>query len=137
MEGETKTAQLHSNPEPVVKPEQPETSQQQTEEGGVFKCCMCSLTERYHAHGTRIPFARGIVFNEDAYVMRDPFTPYAQNAFLCLGGTCSLCSQLVCITCSIFYSKRFCATCAEQNIQHFPNEVQKKIRELCTKITHK
>lgn len=46
-----------------VKEEQQKTGGP-TEEGGQFTCALCSWSERYHAHGQSLPFARGIVFNE-------------------------------------------------------------------------
>ena len=100
------------------------------DEGGQFVCSCCGWSERYHGHGASVPFARGIVFNEDAYVMRDPFVPYGQNLYFFLGAACSSCHQLVCTNCSLFYAKRFCGRCAGRDIQHFPVEIQKKIRDL-------
>jgi len=115
----------------IVKPKE-EKKPEQTEEGGQFQCALCGWSERYHGHGTSLPFARGINFNEDAYVMRDPFVPYGQNLYFFLGAPCSGCQRLVCANCSLFYSKRFCGECANKNVQHFPVEVQKKIHELKT-----
>ena len=118
--------------DPVETKPKDEKKPEQTEEGGQFNCALCGWSERYHGHGTSLPFARGIVFNEDAYAMRDPFVPYGQNLYFFLGAPCSGCQRLVCTNCSLFYSKRFCKECASKNVQHFPVEVQKKIRELRT-----
>lgn len=111
---------------PIEKPKEEKKEQ----EGGRFLCALCGWSELYHAHGTSLPFARGIVFNEDAYAMRDPFVPYGPNLYLFIGAPCSVCQRLVCVNCSIFYAKRFCRECATSNVEHFPVEVQKKIREL-------
>lgn len=116
--------------------------------GGVFECSICHWSERYHGHGmlkldqvsfgdqltifvgSSISFARAVTFNEDAYVMRDPFVPWAQNAFVFLGAACSICLKPVCVNCSVFYAKRFCIVCASDRLRHFPVEVQKKIQQL-------
>lgn len=100
------------------------------DEGGQFTCALCQFSERYHAHGSSLPFARGVVFNEDAYAMRDPFVPYGKNLFMFLGAACSSCERLVCIQCSFFYAKRFCRECAVKHVHLFPAEVQKKVSEL-------
>lgn len=123
--------------ETQVEPKAEPKEEPPPDEGGLFQCYLCGMAERYHGHGFSVPFARAIVFNEDAYVMRDPFTPYAANAFLCLGAPCSLCSQLVCLSCSLFYSKRFCSPCGQQHVKQFPVEVQKKIRELTNRVQSK
>ena len=133
MEAEDKTdaaTELKETP----APEQEESKQQPpADEGGLFKCSLCSFSERYHGHGASVPFARGINFSEDAYVMRDPFTTFAPNAFLFLGAPCSLCNLPVCVDCSIFYTKRFCSPCANHHLQQFPVEVQKRIRHMMAK----
>jgi len=66
---------------------------------------------------------------EDAYVIRDPFSPSAGH--LTIGGNCCLCSKNVCMaqTCSIFYTKRFCISCVEKNIGEFPFEIQREITQ--------
>ena len=120
------------------------------EEGGQFTCALCHWSERYHGRGSSVPFARGVIFHEDAYVMRDPFVPYGQNLyvflgkppfnlitikgyvfnhFLNLGANCSVCSRTCCQQCSLYYTKRFCNKCAQENVDQFPVEVQKKIRD--------
>ena len=111
-----------------VKPS--EEVKKQVEEGGQFTCALCNWSERYHGKGTSVPFARGVVFHEEAYVMRDPFVPYGQNLYVFLGAACSVCNRTCCQQCSLYYSKRFCNKCAQENVDHFPVEVQKKIREL-------
>ncbi|NWV03740.1 CDPF1 protein, partial [Ptilonorhynchus violaceus] len=65
---------------------------------------------------------------EEAYVMKDPFTP-DKDKFLIVGSPCSLCSKLVCIgtDSSLFYSKRFCLPCVKENLKAFPLETQEDI----------
>ncbi|XP_040553614.1 cysteine-rich DPF motif domain-containing protein 1 isoform X1 [Gallus gallus] len=62
---------------------------------------------------------------EDSYVMKDPFTPDKEK-FLILGSLCSLCRRTVCVgaECSLFYTKRFCLPCVNENLQAFPLEIQ-------------
>lgn len=44
-----------------------------------------------------------------------------------LGSRCTVCSNMVCChdTCSVFYSKRFCAPCARANASAFPVQLVK------------
>ncbi|XP_076362599.1 cysteine-rich DPF motif domain-containing protein 1 isoform X2 [Tachypleus tridentatus] len=60
-------------------------------------------------------------FLEDVYIAKDPFSPTGEGIFLFLGGHCSLCKNVVCQAeeCSIFFSKRFCLSCAEDNSSQF------------------
>ncbi|NXW70140.1 CDPF1 protein, partial [Hirundo rustica] len=60
---------------------------------------------------------------EEAYIMKDPFTP---DKFLIAGSHCSLCSRAVCIATdrSLFYSKSFCLPCVKENLKFFPLEIQ-------------
>ncbi|OXB56821.1 hypothetical protein ASZ78_005789 [Callipepla squamata] len=62
---------------------------------------------------------------EDSYVMKDPFTPDKEK-FLILGSPCSLCRRTVCVgtECSLFYTKRFCLPCVNENLRAFPLEIQ-------------
>lgn len=101
-----------------------------TKEGGIFTCIRCGLQERYFYKGKHPPFAK-ILFREDSYVMKDPFSPPNKNQLLLLGSDCSLCNMPVCQSpdCSIFYTKRFCRTCADENLKHFPSEVQIKLKK--------
>lgn len=127
----TSLTKNEKNPEKSINPPD-QDEKNPADEGGVFECAICHWSESYHGHGSNISFARAIVFNEDAYVMRDPFTPWAHNAFVFLGAPCSMCQKLICVNCSVFYAKRFCSGCATENLQHFPVEVQKKIQQLTT-----
>ncbi|NXI00766.1 CDPF1 protein, partial [Pachycephala philippinensis] len=62
---------------------------------------------------------------EEAYVMKDPFTP-EKDKFLIVGSHCSLCSRAVCFgtDCSLFYSKRFWLPYVKENVKAFPLENQ-------------
>lgn len=102
-----------------------------TEEGGIFTCTKCGLQERYFYKGRNPPSNKKIVFLEDCYVMKDPFSPPNKNQFLLLGSECSLCNKAVCQSpnCSIFYTRRFCRSCAEENMEHFPAAVQIKLKK--------
>ncbi|GAQ85900.1 hypothetical protein KFL_002600080 [Klebsormidium nitens] len=95
--------------------------------GGKFRCTQCALEVPFEHFGRRPPFGEGVVFLEDAYTRRDPFSSKATPLFL--GGVCKICSKTVCRmqSCSIFYSSRFCVECASQNIEAFPAEVQKDV----------
>ncbi|NXK45977.1 CDPF1 protein, partial [Chauna torquata] len=95
---------------------------------GEFKCQLCGLTAPYTYYGQKLPNTRSIVLLEDSYVMKDPFTPDKEK-FLILGSLCSLCSRSVCVgtECSLFYSKRFCLPCVNENLQAFPLEIQEDL----------
>ncbi|XP_011306550.1 cysteine-rich DPF motif domain-containing protein 1, partial [Fopius arisanus] len=95
--------------------------------GGKFKCFRCSLEERFDYKGTKPPFSRAIVYLEECYIMKDPFTPPNKGQVLVLGGDCSICGQSVCLSCSIFYAKRFCKECANNN-DNLPKQLQSKIK---------
>ena len=55
-------------------------------------------------------------FLEDGYFRQDPFADRRRPLFI--GADCSLCSRPVCgqPTCSLFYTRRFCARCAKKNV---------------------
>ncbi|KAF6119535.1 hypothetical protein HJG60_010023 [Phyllostomus discolor] len=57
---------------------------------------------------------------EESFVTKDPFTP-DKDRFLVLGSRCSVCSRL---ECSLFYSKRFCLPCVQENVHAFPQEIR-------------
>ncbi|XP_061863075.1 cysteine-rich DPF motif domain-containing protein 1 isoform X2 [Colius striatus] len=63
---------------------------------GDFTCQLCGLTAPYTYYGHKPPNKGSIVLLEDAYVMKDPFTP-DKDKFLILGSHCSLCSRSVCV----------------------------------------
>ncbi|NWQ77738.1 CDPF1 protein, partial [Columbina picui] len=95
---------------------------------GDFTCQLCDLTAPYTYYGQKPPNTLSIVLLEECYVMKDPFTP-DKDKFLILGSHCSLCSRSVCVgtECSLFYSKRFCLPCVNENIKAFPLEIQEDI----------
>lgn len=98
--------------------------------GGIFRCHICGLEEHYDYFGQKPAFLKKIIFTEDSYIMRNPFTPPRQNDFLLLGSKCSCCHNPVCQfqKCSIFYSRRYCMTCAKECCDSFPGAIQNKIK---------
>ncbi|KAM4838639.1 cysteine-rich DPF motif domain-containing protein 1 isoform X1 [Urocitellus parryii] len=97
---------------------------------GVFKCQLCSVTAPYSYVGQKPPNTQAVVLLEESYVMKDPFTS-GTDRFLVLGSRCSLCSRLVCVgpECSLFYSRRFCLPCVQDNISAFPREIQQDVEK--------
>ncbi|XP_077025297.1 cysteine-rich DPF motif domain-containing protein 1 isoform X2 [Tamandua tetradactyla] len=97
---------------------------------GVFKCHLCALTAPYNYLGQKPPDVQSVILLEECYVMKDPFTS-DRNRFLILGSRCTLCSRLVCVgpECSLFYSKRFCLPCVQQNIDAFPQEIRQDLQK--------
>lgn len=96
--------------------------------GGTFICSSCKLMEKFNYKGTKPPFARNILYLEECYVMKDPFSLPGRGEVLVLGGDCSLCQKAICSACSIFYTKRFCKDCANDNLKNFPPQLQTKIK---------
>ena len=96
--------------------------------GGTFLCESCKLSELYHYFGSNPRFHKGISFKEECYLMKDPFVAQGTASFLLLGSHCSLCEKVVCqaSTCSIFYTKRLCLSCAKNNESELPNEILRK-----------
>ncbi|KAF6119536.1 hypothetical protein HJG60_010023 [Phyllostomus discolor] len=92
---------------------------------GVFECQLCSLTAPYSYVGQKPPNTQSIILLEESFVTKDPFTP-DKDRFLVLGSRCSVCSRLVCVgpECSLFYSKRFCLPCVQENVHAFPQEIR-------------
>lgn len=99
------------------------------EEDKVFTCTSCGLSENYDYKGKQPPFSKLINFTNDCYVMKDPFSPLNKGQFLILGSDCELCCKPYCQSteCSLFYVKFYCYTCAKQNIQKFPVQVQSRL----------
>ncbi|XP_032348384.1 cysteine-rich DPF motif domain-containing protein 1 isoform X11 [Camelus ferus] len=97
---------------------------------GMFECQLCSLTAPYSYVGQQPPDTQSVVLLEESYVMRDPFTA-DKGRFLILGSRCSLCGRLVCVgpECSLFYSKRFCLPCVQENMDAFPQEIQQDLEK--------
>ncbi|XP_011689962.1 PREDICTED: cysteine-rich DPF motif domain-containing protein 1 [Wasmannia auropunctata] len=107
------------------------TSQQRaTNVGGNFACSFCPLKEQYDYKGARPPFARHLVYSEECYIMKDPFSLPNRGEVLVLGADCSVCKHAVCLGCSIFYTRRFCPKCASSNVQYLPPQLHGKIRNL-------
>ncbi|XP_044796684.1 cysteine-rich DPF motif domain-containing protein 1 isoform X2 [Bubalus bubalis] len=92
---------------------------------GVFKCQLCALTAPYSYQGRQPPDSQSVVLLEESYVMRDPFTP-DKGRFLVVGSRCSICGRL---ECSLFYSKRFCLPCVQDNVDAFPQEIQQDLEK--------
>lgn len=111
------------------KPEEPERIN--------FKCYSCGMQETVDYFGKAPPFVRNIEFEEDSFVMKDPFTgPPSKHGtrsfteyFLVLGSNCSLCKEIVCKDCSLFYKSSFCYPCAQIEVLKFPLEIRSKIRK--------
>lgn len=98
--------------------------------GGIFECSICALEERYDYKGAKPPFARAIAYSEDCYIAKDPFSLPNKGEVLVLGADCSVCQKPICLGCSLFYVKRFCRSCAIENISRLPNQLQSKINHL-------
>ncbi|XP_055252490.1 cysteine-rich DPF motif domain-containing protein 1 isoform X4 [Moschus berezovskii] len=92
---------------------------------GVFKCQLCALTAPYSYKGQQPPDCQSVVLLEECYVLRDPFTP-DKGRFLIVGSRCSMCGRL---ECSLFYSKRFCLPCVQDNVDAFPQEIQQDLEK--------
>ncbi|XP_053834048.1 cysteine-rich DPF motif domain-containing protein 1 isoform X2 [Vidua macroura] len=92
---------------------------------GEFKCELCELSALYTYYGQTSPNSHSIVLLEEAYVMKDSFTP-DKDKFLIIRSHCSLCSRAVCVgtDCCLFYSKSFCLPCLKENLKAFPFEIQ-------------
>ncbi|XP_043944196.1 cysteine-rich DPF motif domain-containing protein 1 isoform X1 [Protopterus annectens] len=95
-----------------------------------FECQLCGFTAPYSYYGQKPPNSRSIVFLEECFIMKDPFTP-EKGKFLILGSHCSLCNKITCVNgdCSIFYTRRFCLPCAKSAIQDFPKELQHELEK--------
>lgn len=107
------------------------TSQQTaTNLSGTFTCSFCPLKEHYDYKGAKPPFARQLVYSEECYIIKDPFSLPNRGEVLVLGADCGMCKQAVCLGCSIFYTKRFCPKCAFSNMQYLPSQLHGKIKNL-------
>jgi hypothetical protein len=113
QEEEQRKTESKSN-EPQKKPKIP------------FTCADCGLSEDADYYGRKPYFCRTIVFHEDSYICRDPFSPQASNNtnFLLLGSNCSVCKEMTCQECSVFYTKRLCAKCAISASQYLPQQLK-------------
>ncbi|XP_043944198.1 cysteine-rich DPF motif domain-containing protein 1 isoform X2 [Protopterus annectens] len=61
-----------------------------------FECQLCGFTAPYSYYGQKPPNSRSIVFLEECFIMKDPFTP-EKGKFLILGSHCSLCNKITCV----------------------------------------
>ncbi len=93
-----------------------------------FRCGRCGEIYPYDYFGRSPGFCQSIVFFEDCYVMRDPFSE--ARVPLMLGANCSVCEALVCVGCSIYFARRFCLTCSGKKIKDFPPQLQEEIARL-------
>ena len=91
-----------------------------------FICGDCGLSEEADYYGRKPPFCRTIVFHENSYICRDPFSPQASNNanFLLLGSNCAVCNEMTCQDCSVFYTKRLCSKCAKSAVQYLPQQLK-------------
>lgn len=102
-----------------------------------FHCSGCNMHEMVHYYGRTPPFALGIKFREDSYVLRDPFQappPRWQSKpefYVALGVNCSSCNKAVCkdTSCSFYYTKTFCLECGKVELKNWPVEAQSRFRK--------
>ncbi|EIE21941.1 hypothetical protein COCSUDRAFT_33587 [Coccomyxa subellipsoidea C-169] len=93
-----------------------------------FSCCLCGLTAPFESFGrslgdhSRSSNKSKIILLEDSYLRQDPFASRSRPLFL--GAHCSLCQKMVCSSCSLFYTRRFCKPCALLHRKAFPPELQ-------------
>ncbi|XP_052604523.1 cysteine-rich DPF motif domain-containing protein 1 [Peromyscus californicus insignis] len=97
---------------------------------GMFECQLCALTAPYSYVGQKPPDTQAVVLLEESYIMKDPFSS-DKARFLVLGARCSVCGRLVCVgpDCSLFYSKRVCLPCVQENISAFPQEIRQDVEK--------
>ncbi|XP_008842901.2 cysteine-rich DPF motif domain-containing protein 1 isoform X2 [Nannospalax galili] len=110
-----------------VNPEAVQTqmvSQAEPHPLGMFECQLCALTAPYSYVGQKPPDTQAVVLLEESYIMKDPFS-LDKAKFLVLGARCSMCGKL---ECSLFYSRRFCLPCVQENISAFPEEIQQDLK---------
>uniref|UniRef100_A0A7S3D3U6 Cysteine-rich DPF motif domain-containing protein 1 n=1 Tax=Palpitomonas bilix TaxID=652834 RepID=A0A7S3D3U6_9EUKA len=102
--------------------------------GQKFTCSICMQDYPFEYFGKKPPFQNDVVYVEDVYVLRDPFHSLHSKGerVVCMGGRCSLCLSPVCASssCSLFYTKRFCSTCARKEVEEFPKELEKEIMRM-------
>uniref|UniRef100_A0A3Q3VQE2 Cysteine-rich DPF motif domain-containing protein 1 n=1 Tax=Mola mola TaxID=94237 RepID=A0A3Q3VQE2_MOLML len=93
-----------------------------------FTCQLCDLSSPFTYYGQKPPNTRAIVLLEECFLTKDPFSPDKEK-FLVLGSECSLCRKRVCVgsDCSLFYTKRFCLQCVDQNLEQFPRQIQAEL----------
>eukprot|EP01134_Creolimax_fragrantissima_P004123 CFRG4123T1 len=98
--------------------------------GGHFQCCRCDISAGYDYYGRRPWFgSKQFVYLEDCYIKKDPFQPDDVPGQLVLGSNCVVCENTVCQGCSIFYTLRFCKSCALANKHEFPARMHQELEE--------
>ncbi|KAL5463517.1 hypothetical protein EMCRGX_G032417 [Ephydatia muelleri] len=97
---------------------------------GLFTCNKCGLSTSFYYFGRNWPFSKSLITLEDAYIARDPFS--SDPTPLILGSHCVSCNSSVCVSpsCSVFYTKRFCVDCVQENWEEFPTEIQQEVLKL-------
>ena len=80
-----------------------------------FQCALCGFESHVNYFGRKPPFNRGVVYLEDAFVIRNPGLGDPSRP-LCLGSHCVVCERVVCAAsrCSLFYTKRICTSCLKR-----------------------
>ncbi|KAH8381580.1 hypothetical protein KR093_008678, partial [Drosophila rubida] len=120
--------------------QEPQDTQQEDDERIAqieFRCSCCDMHEFVHYYGREPPFALGILFREDTFVMRDPFQAppprrqFKPEFYIAMGVKCSRCSKVVCrdTTCSFYYTKTFCLPCGSETLKSWPVEAQTRLRK--------
>ncbi|XP_046741103.1 cysteine-rich DPF motif domain-containing protein 1 [Diprion similis] len=109
---------------------EPENTKIEKNRGETFQCSFCGLAERYDYKGCKPPFARTVTYLEECYIMKDPFSLPNRGEILVLGSDCGVCTKPVCLGCSLFFIKRFCQACAEQEMSSLPVQLHSKIKSL-------
>ncbi|XP_017100376.2 cysteine-rich DPF motif domain-containing protein 1 [Drosophila bipectinata] len=102
-----------------------------------FRCSGCYMHELVHYFGREPPFALGIRYKEDNYVLRDPFQPPPQAGrpvpeyYISMGSKCSSCLKIVCKSsgCSFYYTATFCVPCGKSKLKDWPVDAQTRFRK--------
>ncbi|XP_019848845.1 PREDICTED: cysteine-rich DPF motif domain-containing protein 1-like [Amphimedon queenslandica] len=96
---------------------------------GSFRCERCGFTSLVYSFSKSCPFSSGLVFSEDCFIGRDPFSE--KHKPLVLGSRCAACHRAICVSqdCSIFYTRRYCKDCFDNNRSRFPLELQKELQQ--------
>lgn len=96
-----------------------------------FQCSSCSLKEKFDYFGDQPPKMKHFRYNENCYVMVDPFVP-PNREYLVLGSHCIKCNKTVCrdTSCSFYFDGTYCVDCAKECSDKFPKVVQDKISKI-------
>ncbi len=95
-----------------------------------FKCEICNNFTCYSFFGKQNQASPSIIFFNDVYFLRNPFSPSC-NTPIIMGGNCSECTKAVCASpgCSIYYKSLYCANCLHLNTLHLPEELIQLFRK--------